>query len=134
MAERWHEQCQAVGLMNTENKNQNVSEAKAEEETTAIKLGLDVHAQQITVCRQVERLGPQPAQKMSWEKALKGIEKQVRSGAKVHRCYEAGPLWIRASPHAGGHGSGKSRRAIPALRNDGGASAPIENHGRDASP
>ena len=83
--------CHAVGLMNTEDKTQSGSEAKAKEETTLIKLGLDVHAKQITVCRQVDGLGPQPAQKMSWEKALKWIGEQVKSGAKVHSCYEAGP-------------------------------------------
>lgn len=77
--------------MNTDNKNENGSEAKAKEETATIKLGLDVHAAQITVCRQWEGLGPQPAQKLSWEKALKWIREQVEAGVKVHSCYEAGP-------------------------------------------
>lgn len=77
--------------MNTDNKNEIGSEAKAKEETTTIKLGLDVHAKQITVCRQLEGLEPQPAQKMNWDKAVKWIQKQVETGAKVHSCYEAGP-------------------------------------------
>jgi transposase len=64
---------------------------RAKEEGITVKLGLDVHAEQITVCRQEEGLGPQPAQKMSWEKALKWIEAQVKEGKRVWSCYEAGP-------------------------------------------
>lgn len=56
-----------------------------------VKLGLDVHAEQITVCRQEGGLMAQPAQKMSWEKALKWIEGQVKEGKEVWSCYEAGP-------------------------------------------
>jgi transposase len=77
--------------MNTDKTNKKGSEAKAKEETTTIKLGLDVHAAQITVCRQMEGLGPQPPQKMGWEQFLKWIKEQVGRGAKVHSCYEAGP-------------------------------------------
>jgi len=77
--------------MNTNEKTKDSSLAKAKEETTGIKLGLDVHAAQITVCRQEEGLGPQPAQKMSWEKALKWIREQAEGGGKVFSCYEAGP-------------------------------------------
>ena len=72
--------------MNTNEKTKDSSLAKAKEETTGIKLGLDVHAAQITVCRQEEGLGPQPAQKMSWEKALKWIREQAEGGGKVFSC------------------------------------------------
>ena len=74
------------------NKQENESRflAKAKEETI-IKLGLDVHAAQITVCRQQGGLLPQPAQRMEGARALKWIQEQVRSGAKVYSCYEAGP-------------------------------------------
>ena len=71
----------------TEN-NRALAEAKGDED---IKLGLDVHAGQITICRQVGGRVPQPAQKMKWEAALKWIKEQVQSGAKVYSCYEAGP-------------------------------------------
>lgn len=77
--------------MDTERTTQARSEAKAKEEVTIIKLGLDVHADQITICRQEEGLAPQPAQKMSWEKALAWIGQQVGEGRKVFSCYEAGP-------------------------------------------
>jgi transposase len=60
-------------------------------EQLIIKLGLDVHASQITICRQEGGCLPQPAQKMCWEKALKWIQGLVASGAKVYSCYEAGP-------------------------------------------
>ena len=56
-----------------------------------MKFGLDVHAGQITVCRQLEGRLPQPAQKLSWARALDWIEAHVRAGARVLSCYEAGP-------------------------------------------
>jgi transposase len=60
-------------------------------EECRVKLGLDVHAKQITICRQEGGCLPQPAQKMSWEKTLEWIGEQVASDAKVYSCYEAGP-------------------------------------------
>lgn len=64
--------------------------AKSKEELI-IKLGMDVHAAQITVCRQEGGCLPQPAQKLSWERTLKWIQDQLQSGAKIYSCYEAGP-------------------------------------------
>ena len=58
---------------------------------TIIKVGLDVHAAQITVCRQIDGSLPQPAQKMSWEKCVGWIQQLAQSGAKIYSCYEAGP-------------------------------------------
>lgn len=72
-------------------KHSDRSLVKPKEEQPIIKLGLDVHASQITVCRQEGGLLPQPAQKMSWEKALAWIAGLVAGGARVHSCYEAGP-------------------------------------------
>lgn len=56
-----------------------------------VKFGLDVHAAQITVCRQNEGQVPQPAQKFGWAECLAWIEAHVRAGARVLSCYEAGP-------------------------------------------
>jgi transposase len=56
-----------------------------------VKFGLDVHAAQITVCRQLEGRLPQPAQKRSWAECVAWIAAHVRCGAEVHTCYEAGP-------------------------------------------
>lgn len=56
-----------------------------------VKFGLDVHAAQITVCRQTDGLLPQPPQRRSWEECLEWIEAHVKAGAIVHTCYEAGP-------------------------------------------
>src|SRR5688572_19193174 len=54
-----------------------------------IKLGLDVHARQITVCRQIGDLTPQPAQAFTKERLLGWVRKMVEAGAVVHSCYEA---------------------------------------------
>jgi transposase len=56
-----------------------------------IKLGLDVHAEQITVCRQIDGALPQPAQKFSWERAVAWIAEQIKAASRVYSCYEAGP-------------------------------------------
>lgn len=57
-----------------------------------VKFGLDVHAAQITVCRQIEDQLPQPAHKMSWPRCLEWLEAHAKAGATVHSCYEAGPF------------------------------------------
>ena len=60
-----------------------------------IKFGLDVHATQITVCRQEDGSLPQPAQKMSWQRAADWIGAHVGEGHEVYSCYEAGPCGYR---------------------------------------
>ncbi|OIQ68082.1 transposase IS116/IS110/IS902 family protein [mine drainage metagenome] len=54
-------------------------------------MGMDVHAEQITICRRIEGQLSQPAQRMSWEGAIEWIRRHVQAGAKVYSCYEAGP-------------------------------------------
>ena len=76
--------------MNSKNTKKSGSLANAKEELI-VKLGLDVHATQITVCRQEGGRLPQPAQRMSWQRCLGWIAKQVGNGARVYSCYEAGP-------------------------------------------
>ncbi len=73
------------------NHNQTDRSLAAAKEKQVIKLGLDVHAKQITVCRQIDGSLPQPAQRLSWEALIEWVEKQVASGAEVWSCYEAGP-------------------------------------------
>ena len=57
-----------------------------------IKLGLDVHARQITVCRQIGDRTPQPPQVFTKEWLLVWVRKMVEVGAVVHSCYEAGVM------------------------------------------
>jgi len=83
------ESCEILVTMKTTIKpDRSLVETKEEH---IIKLGLDVHSEQITACRQEDALLPQPSQKMSWEKVLKWIKDQVSCGTKVFSCYEAGP-------------------------------------------
>lgn len=56
-----------------------------------IKLGLDVHAGQITVCRQDGGLVPKPAHKKGWPEFLRWVEKLAAGPGPVISCYEAGP-------------------------------------------
>jgi transposase len=67
------------------------SEALAKE-IIKIKFGLDVHATQITVCRQISDRTPQPSLKMTWEQAFKFIKDFGGPGIELHSCYEAGPF------------------------------------------
>ena len=56
-----------------------------------IKFGLDVHATQVTSCRQIEGRLPQPAQKLSVEQVLQQVADHIARGHVVYTCYEAGP-------------------------------------------
>jgi transposase len=53
---------------------------------------MDVHARQITVCRQIGDQTPQPAQSFAKERLLVWVKQQVAVGAVVHSCYEAGVM------------------------------------------
>jgi len=78
--------------MNANNKP--IVEERAAVETAVtmtVKLGLDVHAADIVVCRQDEGLRPKPSRRMRWAECLAWVETLVRGGAQVHSCYEAGP-------------------------------------------
>src|SRR5687768_14985486 len=75
------------------------SETRASVETgviivqgTVVKLGLDVHARQITVCRQIGDRTPQPPQVFTKERLLVWVRKMIEAGAMVHSCYEAGVM------------------------------------------
>lgn len=56
-----------------------------------VKLGLDVHAADIVVCRQDEGLLPKPSRRMHWAEFLEWVRALGQSSAQVHSCYEAGP-------------------------------------------
>ena len=56
---------------------------------TTVKLGLDVHARQITVARQLGDCTPQPSQAFTKVRLLGWMKKMIEAGAVVHSCYEA---------------------------------------------
>ena len=56
-----------------------------------IKFGLDLHATQVTVCRQIDGRLPQPPQKLSVEQVLRTVADHLAQGHVVYACYEAGP-------------------------------------------
>lgn len=56
-----------------------------------IKLGMDVHAGQITVCRQNDGQLPQPPRACRWGEVLVLAGRLRAQGATVYTCYEAGP-------------------------------------------
>jgi transposase len=57
-----------------------------------ILLGLDVHADSITVVRQIDGGMPQPAQKFSPARLADWVQRQKEQAEVVWSCYEAGPL------------------------------------------
>jgi transposase len=76
--------------MNANNDNITMERAAVQTAVT-IKLGLDVHAGQITVCRQDGGLVPKPAQRKSWPEFLRWAERLAADAVPVISCYEAGP-------------------------------------------
>ena len=73
---------------NTQEKRCNQPTQKA----STIKLGLDVHADSVSVVRQIDGALPQPAQKFTWQKFWTWVEKQTQLAERVYSCYEAGPF------------------------------------------
>jgi len=73
----------------------NINEVETKSEIT-IKLGIDAHARNYWVSRQIDGASPQAAQKFDRTGLLNWAAKQVESGANVHSCYEAGPFgfWL----------------------------------------
>ena len=85
---------QPVGAMHA-NTNPNRSEVTLEraavETAVIIKLGLDVHAGQITVCRQIDGRLPQPPHRRSESEETRLVREHLAHGERVFSCYEAGP-------------------------------------------
>src|SRR5713226_4387279 len=75
-------------LKNIDNQATNGEEKSKPE---VIKLGLDLHARQVTECRQLDGSTPKPAQQWDPWKLLDKVEEWVKAGSKVYSCYEAGP-------------------------------------------
>jgi len=61
-----------------------------------IKLGLDLHATQVTVCRQIDGRLPQPSHKLSFAALFDLVKAELAQGRRVYTCYEAGPCgyWL----------------------------------------
>ena len=70
----------------SQDQGEQVSITKA----NVIKLGIDVHAKEYVVVRQIDHATPQPAQRFTPEEFLKWAAKQQQLGEKVYACYEAG--------------------------------------------
>src|SRR5256886_711504 len=74
--------------MNNQHLQATAGAAKTKPEV--IKLGLDLHARQVTECRQLDGSTPKPAQKWDPAKLLDQVEAWVKAGIRVYSCYEAG--------------------------------------------
>jgi transposase len=72
----------------------------------SVKFGLDVHAAQITACRQLDGSLPQPAHRRSAAEVLALVAEHRARGAQVYTCYEAGPC---------GYGLHRSLEALGAV-------------------
>ena len=75
-------------MQNNTDQERSLGQAKAKPEV--IKLGLDLHARQVTECRQLDGSTPKPAQKWDPWKLLDQVQRWVEAGIKVYSCYEAG--------------------------------------------
>ena len=74
--------------MTTQHQEAKAGVANAKPEV--IKLGLDLHARQVTECRQLDASTPKPAQKWDPWQLLAQVEAWVKADIKVYSCYEAG--------------------------------------------
>ena len=76
--------------MNNNDKQASASDGEAKAKPEVIKLGSDLHARQVTECRQLDGSTPKPAQKWDPRKLLNQVKEWVKAGIKVYSCYEAG--------------------------------------------
>src|SRR5260370_486509 len=83
--------CYTVGDMQN-NTDKERSQGQAEAKPEVIKLGLDVHARQVTECRQLDGSTPRPPQKWDPWKLLNQAEEWVKAGVKVSTSYQSWPL------------------------------------------
>jgi transposase len=74
--------------MNTKHQQAKAGAAKAKPQV--IKLGLDLHARQVTECRQLDGSTPKPTQKWDPWELLNQVEEWIQAGSQVYSCYEAG--------------------------------------------
>src|SRR6202047_3407156 len=72
------------------NTDKQVSDGEAKAKPEVIKLGLDLHARQVTECRQLDGSTPKPTQRWDPWKLLDQVEGWIKAGIKVFSCYEAG--------------------------------------------
>lgn len=73
------------------NKTKDNNERAAVETAVTVKLGMDLHAADVVVCRQDDGQLAKPARRMSVEQLLAMVAELRAAGAKIHSCYEAGP-------------------------------------------
>jgi transposase len=74
------------------NRQQNCESQSQRVLANVILLGLDVHAESITVVRQIEGGMPQPPQKLAPAQFLEWARRQQPQAREVWSCYEAGPF------------------------------------------
>lgn len=60
-----------------------------------VKLGMDLHAQDVVVCRQNDGQVPKPVRRMKQEELLEEVAELIAGGHRVESCYEAGPCGYR---------------------------------------
>ena len=78
------------GCMN-ESNHQHCNAGKAQAKPEVIILGLDLHARQVTECRQLDGATPKgSAQRWDPWKLGNQVQEWVKAGIKVYSCYEAG--------------------------------------------
>lgn len=73
------------------NTSEQTLERAAGETAVTIKFGLDLHATQVTSCRQWDGRLPQPSQKLTVDQVLAKVREHIGLGHRVYTCYEAGP-------------------------------------------
>ena len=76
--------------MNNNNRQENKGREQKDQELQVIKVGIDLHARQVTFSRQVDQSVPQPAQRMHPRAFVQWVREQQTPGLKIYSCYEAG--------------------------------------------
>ena len=83
-------------MQNYTDQESSLGQAKSKPEV--IKLGLDLHARQVTECRQLDGSTPKPAQKWDPLKLLDQVEEWVKARNEGLQLLRSRGLWLLVSP------------------------------------
>jgi hypothetical protein len=98
------------------NKHNQASDGEAKAKPEVIKLGLDLHARQVTECRQLDGSTPKPAQKWDPWNLLNQVEEWVKARESRSTAVTSRGVWVMVSPRVDQMWSGQLRGGATTVR------------------
>ena len=98
------------------NKHNQASDGEGKAKPEVIKLGLDLHARQVTECRQLDGSTPKPAQKWDPWKVVESNRRVGQGGNQGLQLLRGRGVWVLVSPRVDQIWSGQLRGGAATVR------------------